>query len=105
MTTKEEILQLVWRSLMLNSATVNRVKSEIDILSEERLEELLFTLREVDEKQTEILKEKLKEEPWLFTKMEWKISQEVYKKHIAEEREELKTLEEKFVEFFKKFFG
>lgn len=93
-----EILELLKWDLILSIDVKEKVKMEVWDLSQEQGQKLIFILKKLRLKQEEILKDKLKEEPWLFTKLEVVASNSIYWEHLAIEKKELEWIEESLIE-------
>jgi len=93
MEIKKKILEFLDRNLVLEDSIVREVRWNIDDLSDEQLTWVYNVLIDLDKKQTQALQDKLEEDPNFFFKMETEVFKEMYNKHIKEEQEEKKFIE------------
>jgi len=83
--------------LILSSDVKEKVKTDLPNISDEQSSKLIFILKKLRLKQEEILKSKLKDEPWLFTKLEVVASNWIHAEHISIEKNQLEGIEEKLM--------
>lgn len=96
--SKNEVLALLKWDIILSTDVKEKVVNEISDISEQQVQKLLYILRKLRLKQEEILKDKLKEEPWLFTKLEVVASSGIHSEHLAIEKKELEWIEENLIQ-------
>jgi len=93
MQLKNKILEFLNRNLVLDKEIIVEIRESIDDLSEEKLKWIFEVLQDLDNKQTSVLQEKLKENPFFFFEMENEVFKEMYQKHITEEKKEREMVE------------
>jgi len=93
MEIKQKIIEFLNRNLLLEEDIIYKIRESIHELSEEKLKWVYDVLLDLDNKQTSVLQEKLKENPFFFFEMENKVFKEMMKKHMDEELEDRKLVE------------
>jgi hypothetical protein len=93
MEIKQKIIEFLNRNLLLDEKNIYKIRESIHELSEEKLKWVYDVLLDLDNKQTSILQEKLKENPFFFFEMENKAFKEMFKKHLEEEKKERELAE------------
>lgn len=103
MEIKQKIIELLNRNLLLEEDTLYKIRSSIHELSEEKLNGIYNILSDLDEKQTSVLQEKLKQNPFFFFDMENKVFKEMFQKHINEELKEREMVEDWLLKQLEKY--
>jgi len=93
MEIKQKIIEFLNRNLLLEKDVIYKIRSSIYELSEEKLKWIYEILLDLDNKQTNALQDKLRENPNFFFEMELKVFKEMYRKHIKEELSEKQMIE------------
>ena len=94
MELKQKIIEFLNRNLLLEEDIIYKIRDSIYDLSDEKLKWVYDILLDLDNKQTSVLQEKLKENPNFFFEMEVKVFKQMQKKHILEENKEKELIEE-----------
>ena len=94
MEIKQKIIEFLNRNLLLEEDTIYKIRESIHELSVEKLKWVYGVLQDLDIKQTSVLQEKLRENPFFFFEMENKVFKEMFKKHIEEELKERELVED-----------
>jgi len=94
MEIKQKIIEFLNRNLLLEEDVIYKIRSSIYELNEEKLKWVYNVLLDLDNKQTSVLQEKLKENPFFFFEMENKVFKDMFKKHMDEEKKERELVED-----------
>ena len=94
MEIKQKIIEFLNRNLLLEEDIIYKIRSSIYELNEEKLKWVYNVLLDLDNKQTSVLQEKLKENPFFFFEMENKVFKDMFKKHMDEEKKERELVED-----------
>ena len=94
MEIRQKIIEFLNRNLLLEDKIIYKIRESIYELSDEKLQWVYEVLLDLDNKQTSVLQEKLKENPNFFFEMEVKVFKQMHKKHILEENKEKELIEE-----------
>ena len=94
MEIKQKIIEFLNRNLLLEEDIIYKIRSSIYELNEEKLKWVYDVLLDLDNKQTSVLQEKLKENPFFFFEMENKVFKDMFKKHMDEEKKDRELVED-----------
>ena len=94
MELKQKIIEFLNRNSLLEEDIIYKIRDSIHEFNDEKLKWVYNILLDLDNKQTSVLQEKLKENPNFFFEMEVKVFKQMQKKHILEENKEKELIEE-----------
>lgn len=89
----QKILEFVERSLIVSIDNKDLILNNVYDLNQDDINELFSILLKIDSEQTQIIADKLEEEPWFFMQLQWIINRTSYEENLKDELSELNNIE------------